>query len=53
MFGEWIETDRQNATLNYEVSVMWKTKPRTIDRKTSCLLMGPEQVTWLKSLKVL
>ena len=46
MFGEWTDTDRQTATLNYEISTIWDTKPRTTLQKTSRLLMGPEQVTW-------
>ena len=36
---------RQTATLNYEISTMWETKPRTTPQKTSRLLMGVEQVT--------
>ena len=51
-FGEWQQTDRQTATVNYEMSIVWKTKPRTINRETSCLLVGPEQVTWLKACKL-
>jgi hypothetical protein len=43
MFGEWTETDRQTATLNYEISTIWEKKPRTTPRKTSGLLMGLEQ----------
>jgi hypothetical protein len=57
--NQWIQhvrrmdRDRQTATLNYEVSTMWETKPRTTPRKTSRLLMGPEQVTRLKTLLAL
>ena len=35
---------RQTVTLNYELSVMWETKLRTIPQKSSGLLMGPEEV---------
>ena len=35
---------RQTVTLNYELSIMWETKPRTIPQKSSGLLMGPEEV---------
>ena len=54
MFGEWTDrqTDRQTATLNYEISTMWETKPRTTLQKTSRLLMGAEQVTWSTTLQV-
>ena len=34
---------RQTATLNYEISTVWETKPRTTTQKTSRLLMGPVQ----------
>jgi hypothetical protein len=34
---------RQNTTLNYEISAMWETKPRTNPQKTSPPLMGPEK----------
>jgi len=51
MFGEGTETDRQTATLNYEISTVWETKPRTTSQKTSGLLMGPEQVTRPKTLQ--
>jgi len=44
MFGEWTETDKQTATLNYEISTMWETKPRTA---------GPQQVTRTKTLQVI
>jgi hypothetical protein len=42
MFGEWTETGRLPATLNYEISIMWETKPWTIPQKTSRLSMEPE-----------
>jgi hypothetical protein len=35
----------QTNTLNYEISTMWETKPRTTSQKTSLLFMGPEHVT--------
>ena len=48
IFGERTETDcpttcsangqRQTAPLNYEMSTMWETKPRTTHQKTSQLL---------------
>ena len=41
VFGVWTETDRQTATLNYEISAVWEMKPRTVTQKTSRLLMGP------------
>jgi len=28
MFGERTETDRQTATLHYEIPTMWEMKPR-------------------------
>jgi hypothetical protein len=33
MFGEWTETDRQTATLTYEMSAVWEMKPRTTTQK--------------------
>jgi len=42
---------RQTAILNYELSTMWETKPRTTRLKTSRLLMGPELVTRPKTLQ--
>ena len=39
------QTDWQTATLNYEISAVWQTKPRTVPQKTFLLLMWPEQVT--------
>jgi len=44
---------RQTATLNYEISTMWETKPRTTPQKTSRLWMGPEQVTRPKPLQAI
>ena len=41
MFGAWTErererqTDRQTATLNYEMSTVWEMKPRTNPQRTS------------------
>jgi len=46
-----MDRDRQTTTLNYEISTMWETKPRTTLQKTSRLLMGPEQVTWSSALQ--
>ena len=40
-----MDRDRQTATLNYEISTMWETKPRTTPQKTSRLLMGLEHFT--------
>ena len=45
------QTDRQNATLNYEISTVWGTEPRMTPQKTSGLLMGPEEVTMYKTLQ--
>ena len=53
VFGEWTETNRQTATLNYEKRTMWETKPRTTPQKTSRLLMEPEQVTRSKTLQAI
>ena len=39
------QTDWQTATLNYEISAVWQTKPRTVPQKAFLLLMWPEQVT--------
>jgi hypothetical protein len=44
-----MDRERQIATLNYEISIMWETKPRAIPRKPSCLLTGQEQITWSKA----
>jgi hypothetical protein len=44
---------RQTATLNYEISTMRETTPRTTPQKTSRLLMGAEQVTGPKTLQAL
>jgi hypothetical protein len=51
MLGEWTETDRQPATLNYEISTVWEMKPRTTPEETSGLLIGPEKVTGDKTLQ--
>jgi hypothetical protein len=45
-----MDRDRQTATLNYEMSTVWGTKPRTSRQQTSGLLVGPEQVTRPKTL---
>ena len=42
---------RQTATLNYEMSTLWETKPRTTPRNTLGRLMGPEQGTRPKILQ--
>jgi hypothetical protein len=47
-----VKGQRQTATLNYEISTIWETKPRTFPQKDSRLLMGPEQVTGLKPCKL-
>ena len=39
------QTDRQTATLNYEMSTMWEKKPSATPKKTSRVSMGPEKVT--------
>jgi hypothetical protein len=44
---------RQRVTLNYEMSIMWESKPRTTPHKTSRPLMGPEQVARPKTLQVI
>jgi len=46
-----MDRDRQTATLKYEISTVWETKPRTTPQKNSRLLMGPEQVTRPKTLQ--
>jgi len=43
---------KQTATLNCEISTMWKTKPRTTPQKASRLLMGLEQFTMPKPCKL-
>ena len=54
---EWIQDvrkmdgDRQTATVNYEISSIWESKPRTKLPKTSRLLMGQTQVTMPKLLQ--
>ena len=44
---------RHTAVLNYELSTMWETKPRTTPLKTSRLLMRPELVTRPKTLQAI
>jgi len=44
---------RHTAILNYELSTMWETKPRSTPLKTSRLLMGPELVTRPKTLQAI
>ena len=56
--SKWIQHVRQmdrdkTAPLNYEISTMWETKPRTTPQKTSGQLMGPKQVTWHKTLQAI
>ena len=46
------QTDRQTATLNYEISTMWETELTTTPQKTSGLLMRPGQVTNPKTLQL-
>jgi hypothetical protein len=41
----------QTATLNCEMSTLWKTKPRTTPQKTSPQLMGLEQVRRPKTMQ--
>ena len=45
-----MDRDRQTTTLNYEMSTVWETKPRTSRKQTSGLLVGLEQVTRPKTL---
>ena len=45
--------DRDRLTINYEMSTMWETDPRTTPQKTSGLLMGLEQITRPKILQVI
>jgi len=46
--NKWIQhirrpdRDRRTATLNFEISTMWDTKPRTTRQKNFRLVMGPE-----------
>jgi len=42
----------KTTTLNYEISTMWETKPRTTPQKTSQLLMGSEQSRGPKPCKL-
>jgi len=44
---------RQTAILNYEISTMWESKPRTRPPKTSIPLMGPERATRTKTLQAI
>jgi hypothetical protein len=53
IFGEWTETDRQTATLKYEISTMWETKPKKKPQKVSRPLIGPEQVKRPKTLQAI
>jgi len=43
----------QTATLKYEISTMWETRPRTTPQKTSRLLMELEQIARAKTLQSL
>jgi len=43
----------QTATLDYKISTMWETKPRTSPQKTSRLLMGLEQVMSSETLMMI
>jgi hypothetical protein len=44
---------RQTATINHKLSVMWEMKPNTISQKTSGFLRGTEQVKRPEILQVL
>ena len=49
MFGKWtatLQTDRQTANLNYEMSTMWKTKPSVTPQKTSGKFKFTERGHW-------
>ena len=48
-----MDRDRQTATLNYEISIMWGRKPKTTPQENSRLLMGAEQVTKPKTLQAM
>jgi hypothetical protein len=48
-----MDRDRQTATLNYEISTVLVTKPTTTPQKASPLLNGQEQVTRLKTLRII
>ena len=45
------QTDRQTATLNFQIKTVWDTKPRTTRQKTFRLVTGREQVTRPKTCK--
>jgi hypothetical protein len=56
--NQWIQhvrrmDRRQTATLNYEISTVWETKPKTTPQKTSGLILGTEQVTRPKTLQTI
>ena len=42
-----------DISLNYEISTLWETKPRTIPQKTSQMLMGLQQVMRPKALQAI
>jgi hypothetical protein len=43
--------DRQTATINFEISTVWETKPMTTPQKKFRLVTGPEQVTRPKTMQ--
>jgi len=57
--SKWIQHVHQmdrggkTATLNYEISSVWETKPGTAPPKTSGLSVGPEQVMTHTTLQAL
>jgi len=44
---------QQIATLNYDISTVWETKPRTTPQNTSGPSMGQEQAMGPKTLQVI
>ena len=42
-----------DISLNYEISTLWETKPRTFPQKTSQMLMGLQQVMSPKALQAI
>ena len=48
-----MDSDRQTATLNFEISTMWETKPRMTRQKIFLLVMGKEQAMRSKTLQAM
>jgi len=48
----FVNAQRQTATLNYKISILWAMKLNTIPKKRSGFLRGSEQVKRTEILQV-